>query len=167
METKKIQETNLECRKPMFWQVGLAIVVVVLLMSFDFVDAKEKVETDVITTIVKQIPDSLKDNQEVFMIVEQLPTFPEGEEAFSKFLSENIVYPQQAREAGIEGRVMVGFIVESDGEITNVKVLRSIDPVLDEEAIRVIKMMPKWNPGKLQGKAVRVQYQVPITFSLQ
>ena len=167
METKKIQETNLECRKPMFWQVGLAIVVVVLLMSFDFVDAKEKVKTDVIATVIKQVPDSLKDNKEFFVLVEEMPSFPGGDEALTKFLSENIVYPKQARKSNIEGRVMVGFIVEPDGEITNVKVFRSIDPILDKEAIRVIKMMPKWNPGKQRGKAVRVQYQIPITFTLQ
>lgn len=133
------------------------------------VDAEADEETTVeeVEYVIEDTKDEEPVEAEIFVIVEQLPSFPGGEEAFTKFLGDNIVYPQRAREAGIEGRVTVGFVVETDGRITNVKVLRSKAAVLDEEAVRVVKLMPKWNPGKQRGKAVRVQYQVPITFALQ
>ena len=103
---------------------------------------------------------------EIFVIVEVLPEYPGGDEARIKFMKENLVYPKWARDAGVEGRVMVGFVVEPDGRLTNFSVVRSVAPVLDEEAVRVAKMMPKWIPGKQRGRAVRVQFQIPITFTL-
>ena len=103
---------------------------------------------------------------EIFQVVEENPEFPGGDAARMKFLSDNVVYPRAAKEANLEGRVVVGFVVEPDGSISNVKILRGKAPSLDDEAIRVAKMMPKWKPGKQRGKAVRVQYQMPITFSL-
>jgi len=102
----------------------------------------------------------------IFRVVEEDPAFPGGEAARIRFLNENIRYPRSAQEIGVEGRVLVGFVVESDGSISNIKILRSAAPILDEEAIRVAKLMPKWKPGKQRGKAVRVQYQMPITFTL-
>ena len=101
-----------------------------------------------------------------FVVVEDMPEYPGGEEALQKFLYENIQYPAFARQAGIEGRVMIGFVVEPDGRLTNFKVLRSAAPILDEEALRAAKLMPKWKPGKQRGKAVRVHYQIPVNFSL-
>ena len=103
---------------------------------------------------------------EIFVIVEVLPEYPGGDEARIKFMKENLVYPKWAREAQLEGRVMVGFVVEPDGRLTNFSIVRSVAPVLDEEALRVAKMMPRWVPGKQRGKAVRVQFQIPITFTL-
>jgi TonB family protein len=97
---------------------------------------------------------------------EENPEYPGGEEARLKFLQENIVYPKIALETGLEGRVQVSFVVEPDGRITNVELLRGRAPSLDEEALRVTKLMPRWKPGKQQGEAVRVQYQMPITFTL-
>ena len=84
-----------------------------------------------------------------------------------KFLTDNIQYPRIARDAGVEGRVIVGFVVEPDGRITNVKIIRGKVQSLDEEALRVTKMMPRWKPGKQRGKPVRVQFTMPITFLLQ
>ena len=103
----------------------------------------------------------------VFDVVEEMPSFPGGQGALMAFLSSNIKYPVVAQENGVQGRVIVGFVVEKDGSITDVKVMRSVDPSLDREAQRVVKAMPKWKPGKQNGSAVRVKYTVPVVFRLQ
>ncbi len=103
----------------------------------------------------------------VFDVVEEMPSFPGGQGALMQFLSSNIKYPVVAQENGVQGRVIVGFVVEKDGSITDVKVMRSVDPSLDREAQRVVKAMPKWKPGKQNGSAVRVKYTVPVVFRLQ
>jgi len=99
--------------------------------------------------------------------VEEMPSFPGGDQERQKFLSGNIVYPQQAAEIGIQGTVYVQFIVNSKGNITDVKILRGIGGGCDEEAIRVIKMMPQWYPGKQNGKAVRVLFNMAVYFKLE
>lgn len=103
----------------------------------------------------------------VFDVVEQMPSFPGGPSALMKYLADNIKYPVVAQENGVQGRVVVSFVVEKDGSITDVKVVRSVDPSLDREATRVVKSMPKWIPGKQNGSAVRVKYNVPVSFRLQ
>lgn len=103
----------------------------------------------------------------VFDVVEQMPSFPGGPSALMKYLSENTRYPVVAQENGVQGRVVVSFVVEKDGHITDVKVVRSVDPSLDKEAARVVKSMPSWIPGKQNGSAVRVKYNVPVSFKLQ
>ena len=103
---------------------------------------------------------------EVFIIAEQMPVYPGGDEALVKFISDNIKYPSEAKEKKLEGRVIVRFCVTSEGKITNVKTIRSVDPLLDAEAERVIKLMPDWKPGMQGGKLVNVWYTVPVTFSL-
>ena len=105
--------------------------------------------------------------QEIFQIVEEMPAFPGGEAKLMEYVGKNIKYPQIARETGIQGRVFVGFVVEPDGSVSNVKILRGIGGGCDEEAMRVIKSLPKWKPGKQRGKAVRVSYQIPVFFKLQ
>ena len=107
------------------------------------------------------------EEQKVFDVVEQMPEFPGGQAELLKWISEHIKYPAVAEENGIQGRVVATFVVERDGSVTDVKVVRSIDPALDKEAIRVLKQMPKWIPGKQNGSAVRVKYTVPVTFKLQ
>ena len=107
------------------------------------------------------------EEQKVFDVVEQMPEFPGGQAALLKWISDHIKYPAVAEENGIQGRVVATFVVERDGSVTDVKVARGIDPSLDKEAVRVLKMMPKWNPGKQNGSAVRVKYTVPVTFRLQ
>ena len=104
--------------------------------------------------------------QQVFDMVEQMPKFPGGQSALMQWLSTNMKYPKIAAENGIEGRVYVLFIVRSTGEITDIKIARSVDPSLDEEAIRTISRMPKWIPGKQGGEAVNVRYTMPLTFRL-
>lgn len=105
--------------------------------------------------------------EEIFMVVEQMPEFPGGMAELMKFLSKNIKYPTIAQENGIQGRVIVQFVVNQDGSIVDPVVMRSVDPYLDKEALRVISTMPKWKPGMQRGKAVRVKYTVPVTFRLQ
>ena len=99
--------------------------------------------------------------------VEVDPEFPGGMEAMMKYLAENIKYPEQAKSEGIQGRVFVRFVIEADGSVTNAQVLRGIGGGCDEEALRVVNAMPNWTPGKQQGKPVRVQFNLPITFKLQ
>ena len=102
----------------------------------------------------------------VFDVVEQMPEFPGGHAALMKWIGNNIKYPAIAEENGIQGRVVCTFVVERDGSITDVQVARSIEPSLDKEAVRVLTMMPKWNPGRQNGEAIRVKYTVPVTFRL-
>ncbi len=103
----------------------------------------------------------------VFDVVEEMPSFPGGQGALMQYLASNIKYPVVAQENGVQGRVIVSFVVERDGSISDVKVARSVDPSLDREAQRVVKSMPKWKPGKQNGSAVRVKYTVPVVFRLQ
>ena len=113
-------------------------------------------------------PEPLKvEEEKVFDVVEQMPSFPGGNTALMKFLNENIHYPVVAQENGVQGRVVVSFVVKRDGHITDVQIGRSVDPSLDKEAQRVVKSMPKWIPGKQNGSAVRVKFNVPVSFRLQ
>jgi len=104
---------------------------------------------------------------EIFVVVENQPEFPGGNTAMMKFLGDNIKYPVIAQENGIQGRVICNFVVEKDGSITDVQVVRGVDPSLDREAMRVIKQMPRWTPGKQRGQAVRVRFTLPVVFRLQ
>ena len=105
--------------------------------------------------------------EEIFVVVENQPEFPGGNTAMMKFLSDNIKYPVIAQENGIQGRVICNFVVERDGSITDVQVVRGVDPSLDKEAVRVIQQMPRWKPGKQRGQAVRVRFTLPVVFRLQ
>ena len=110
----------------------------------------------------------VEDEQPVTIaMVEQKPEFPGGEAAMYKWLSENIVYPSAASEEGVQGRVVVEFVVGKDGSITNVRIVRPRHPALDKEALRVVKAMPKWMPGRNNGQPVKVTYTLPVTFKLQ
>ncbi len=101
-----------------------------------------------------------------FDVVEQMPQFPGGPAALMEYLSKNIRYPEEAHKKNIQGRVIVTFVVEKDGSIADARVVRSIDPLLDAEALRVVNSMPNWTPGIQRGKAVRVKYTIPVTFKL-
>ena len=107
------------------------------------------------------------DSDKIYDKVEELPAFPGGEIALMRFLSDNMKYPKVARDSGIQGRVVVQFVVGSDGSICNAKVIRSIDPYLDKEALRVVSVMPRWKPGMQKGKPVSVQYTMPLMFRLE
>jgi TonB family protein len=107
------------------------------------------------------------DYEKVFNVVEQMPKFPGGPAEMMKFLGENVRYPEAAHKAGIQGRVIVNFVVEADGTISNVKVVKKVSDDLDGEAVRLVGSMPKWEPGMQNGEAVRVEYTMPVTFKLQ
>ena len=107
-----------------------------------------------------------KKNDMVFDVVEVMPQFPGGQIAMMKYIMENMKYPKQAMKEGIQGRVAVRFIVEKDGSISDVKPILSVHPLLNKEAVRVVKSMPKWTPGKQNGKPVRVRFNLPIMFKL-
>ena len=113
------------------------------------------------------VTEEASDEGEIFQVVEQMPEFPGGMQALMAYLSKNIKYPSVAQDNGIQGRVLVSFVVNKDGSIVDPEVIKSVDAALDKEAMRVIKAMPKWNPGKQRGKPVRVKYTVPVLFRLQ
>ena len=229
MEAKKSVRADLEWRKPVFFQIGLIIALVVIFMAFEFVRATESntgfkpADIDVpdeiliistthnepntppptppapqitsileivnnttevgslfidagsdpglsIPDVIVPIPDKPEEIHipEIFRVVEESPEFIGGEDARQKFLKDNLVYPKIARETGQEGRVTVEFIVEPNGTLSNFRIARSAPgaPSLDEEALRVAKLMPKWKAGKQRGNAVRVMYTMPIVFTL-
>lgn len=130
--------------------VSLKVALMMLVLLFSF------------TTSTAQT----KKNNMVYDVVEVMPQFPGGQTAMLKYIMENIKYPKQIMEEGIQGRVTVSFIVEKDGRVSNVRLLRSVQPLLDKEAVRVVKSMPKWSPGKQKGKPVRVRFNLPVMFKL-
>ena len=120
------------------------------------------------TVLAQKTVVSQKDQkEEPFDVVEDMPAFPGGMEAMIQFISSNIQYRADGQKQKVDGRVLVNFVVEKDGSITEVKVVKPTFPSLDAEAIRVVKAMPKWKPGYQRGQAVRVQFTMPINFSLK
>lgn len=130
--------------------VSLKVALMMLVLLFSF------------TTSTAQT----KKNNMVFDVVEVMPQFPGGQIAMLKYIMENMKYPEQAMKEGIQGRVAVRFIVEKDGSISDVKPILSVHPLLNKEAVRVVESMPKWTPGKQNGKPVRVRFNLPVMFKL-
>ena len=130
--------------------VSLKVALMMLVLFFSF------------TTSTAQT----KKNDMVFDVVEVMPQYPGGQIAMLKYIMENMKYPEQAMKEGIQGRVAVRFIVEKDGSISDVKPVLSVHPLLNKEAVRVVKSMPKWSPGKQNGKPVRVRFNLPVMFKL-
>lgn len=132
------------------------------------INTEDEKDVEVVIAPPVEAPVEEEEEEVIFMVVETMPEFPGGQQALFKYLSKNVKYPVIAQENGIQGRVICQFVVNKDGAIVDVEVVRSGgDPSLDKEAVRVIKSMPKWNPGKQRGKAVRVKYTVPVNFRLQ
>ncbi|WP_372774994.1 energy transducer TonB [Mangrovibacterium sp.] len=130
-------------------------------------DAQTVVEVTPIASAVKPEAEKEVEEEPIFYIVEQMPEFPGGEMALRRYIADAIKYPVIAQENGIQGKVYVNFIVGKDGRVTNAKVIRSVDPALDKEALRVVNSLPQWKPGLQQGDPVRVSFSVPISFVLQ
>ena len=151
---------ELKRRNIRFFQTGFVVAVLAACTAFQ--SSAQGVK-------ITRVDDAqaIENDTTVFKIVEVIPEFPGGDEARIKFMVENLNYPKLAREAGVEGRVAIGFIVETDGRLSNFTVIKSVHPLLDEEALRVIKMMPNWIPGKQDGKPVRVQFLIPVSFTLE
>lgn len=141
----------------------------VLLLQFCNIDPekKETLQTTTENNALDLQEQSLKHEEQVFTRVEEMPQFPGGEKELIEFLKENVKYPAEAQQKGIEGRVIASFVVNADGSTSDYEILRGIDEALDKEALRVVASFPKWIPGQQRGQAVRVKYTVPITFRLQ
>ncbi len=120
-----------------------------------------------ITNIENVVVEEPEKEEEIFQVVENMPEFPGGLQELMKWLQKNIKYPSISQENGVQGRVIVQFVVNRDGSIVDPAVIRSVDPYLDKEALRVVKAMPKWKPGEQRGKPVRVKYTLPVMFRLQ
>ncbi len=124
-------------------------------------------------SVIEEAPEEVKAveaapvKEEVFKVVEQMPSFPDGQAALMRFLGQNIEYPTIAKENGVEGMVVVTFVVDKDGTINNAQVVKGIGAGCDEEALRVVRLMPKWQPGKQRGQPVKVQFNLPIRFKLE
>jgi protein TonB len=132
------------------------------------IQASEETGQAVEVKYVQQVVEEEEpEEQEIFQVVEEMPEFPGGMAECMKFLGKNIKYPTISQENGVQGKVIVQFVVNKDGSVVDPVVVRSVDPYLDKEALRVINTMPKWKPGKQRGKPVRVRYTVPVTFRLQ
>lgn len=137
------------------------------LMSID--EAQIEVQNEEVT-IVEEVEEEVQEEEapaEVFVVVEEMPAYPGGDTELMKFIYDNIQYPEIAKENNIQGRVIIRFCVTYKGGVDQVTVLKGVDPALDNEAVRVIKMLPTWRPGKQGGKAVNVWYSVPVTFQLK
>ena len=132
------------------------------------INTEDDKETEVVIAAPVEAPVEEEEEEVVFVVVETMPEFPGGQQALFKYLSENVKYPVIAQENGIQGRVICQFVVNKDGAIVDIEVVRSSgDASLDKEAVRVIKSMPKWKAGKQRCKAVRVKYTLPVNFKLQ
>ncbi len=224
MEAKKTPKADLESKKRIFLQIGIAIALGAALVAFewkhyerseidlgileiDFIEEEDipitrqelpppppppepsqeliivdddveleeefiiDIDADVFTEVQEFTPIVFEEEEEIeedviFTVVEDQPEFPGGEAARQQFLSDNLRYPQMAREAGIQGTVFVTFVVEIDGSVTDVRIVRGIGGGCDEEALRVVRMMPRWQPGRQRGQPVRVQFVMPIRFRL-
>ncbi|MCX6220575.1 MAG: M56 family metallopeptidase [Bacteroidia bacterium] len=165
--------TQIKSSKTAALKLSLGLMVTAaLLMSFAFDNERYTIQDN---TSVNQPTETTVSNQQetkqtkdqVFTIVDQMPEFPGGEPALKTYIGKNIKYPDDAVKTGIQGKVFVNFVIDKDGNIVNPKIVRSINPSLDKEALRVIGTLPKWTPGKHKGKKVDVSYTVPISFKLK
>lgn len=169
-EEIEIQQTQQEITPPPPPEVPDVVEVINVVEDDVLVESVEINTEDNNEQIVIQAPIAAAVEEEetvIFVVAETMPSFPGGDQALFKFLSENVKYPVIAQENGIQGRVICQFVVNRDGSIVDVEVVRSVDPSLDREAIRVIKSMPNWTPGKQRGKTVRVKFTLPVNFRLQ
>lgn len=137
-------------------------ILFIALLSFGFMANAMAQHFDEGEEVIEQ-----SESDKVFEVVDEMPSFPGGQSALFDFMAKNIKYPKVAEENGIQGRVILTFIVKKDGSLSDVRVAKSVDPSLDKEAVRIIKSMPKWNPGTHKGKYVNVKFTLPVTFRNQ
>jgi len=162
---KRIKMMNKQTSNPLArFKYLLFVPLAIALLAMNSTAMRANVQKKVVKTTKATKKTSA--NDKVYEVCEQMPTFPGGDAAMMKYLSENVKYPALAIKAQEQGRVVVSFTVEKDGAISDVKVARSVTPSLDAEAVRVVKAMPKWTPGKQDGQLVRVRYNVPVSFKL-
>jgi protein TonB len=216
MEPKKNTEVNLERKRGLFLQIGLALALLIILGCLEYKEREKSdynlgqlnlddLEEDIVPItkqevkpppppppppeVIEIIDDEVEieneieiedtesdedeeieiieeDDEEIFMVVENMPKFPGGDLGLMKYIQKNVNYPPIAKEYNITGKVYISFVVDKSGSVTNVKVVRGVDKNLDAEAVRVIKSLPKYKAGKQRGKPVRVMFTVPINFTL-
>ena len=162
---KRIKMMNKQTSNPLArFKYLLFVPLAVALLAMNSTAMRANVQKKVVKTT--KVTKKTSATDKVYEVCEQMPIFPGGDAALMKYLSENVKYPALAIKAQEQGRVVVSFTVEKDGAISDVKVARSVTPSLDAEAVRVVKAMPKWTPGKQDGQLVRVRYNVPVSFKL-
>ena len=143
------------------------MIVVLLMMTVGNIACAQNVPLIIDPDKVDQYLAERKDTINVYDCVEQMPSFPGGSQKLKEFIEENLRYPKELEESCVQGRVIVRFIVERNGKLSNVKVVKSVHPVLDKEALRIVKLMPRWIPGRQNGITVRVKCYIPIIFRLK
>ena len=143
------------------------MIVVLLMMTVGNIACAQNVPLIIDPDKVDQYLAERKDTINVYDCVEQMPSFPGGSQKLKEFIEENLRYPKELEECCVQGRVIVRFIVERNGKLSNVKVVKSVHPVLDKEALRIVKLMPRWIPGRQNGITVRVKFYIPIIFRLK
>ena len=143
------------------------MIVVLLMMTVGDIACAQNVPLIIDPDKVDQYLAERKDTINVYDCVEQMPSFPGGSQKLKEFIEENLRYPKELEETCVQGRVIVRFIVERNGKLSNVKVVKSVHPALDKEAIRIVKLMPRWIPGRQNGITVRVKFYIPIIFRLK
>ena len=141
--------------------------IILLMMTVGDIACAQNVPLIIDPDKVDQYLAERKDTINVYDCVEQMPSFPGGTQKLKEFIEENLRYPKELEETCVQGRVIVRFIVERNGKLSNVKVVKSVDPALDKEAIRIVKLMPRWIPGRQNGITVRVKCYIPIIFRLK
>jgi len=169
MKTKMAQKVGILNKLRLSFGMGMAITLMATmapLESIAGIDTQLKLDTTNAELLEMQAPAALPHypGDTIFLVVQHFPEFPGGEDARHRFIAENLRYPLRALEAGIQGIVFVSFIVEKDGSITDVRVIRGVGGGLDEEVVRVVESMPKWIPGRQGDKPVRVQFTMPFRF---
>ena len=143
------------------------MIVVLLMMTVGNIACAQNVPLIIDPDKVDQYLAERKDTINVYDCVEQMPFFPGGSQKLKEFIEENLRYPKELEETCVQGRVIVRFIVERNGKLSNVKVVKSVHPALDKEALRIVKLMPRWIPGRQNGITVRVKFYIPIIFRLK
>ena len=141
--------------------------IILLMMTVGDIACAQNVPLIIDPDKVDQYLAERKDTINVYDCVEQMPSFPGGTQKLKEFIEENLRYPKELEETCVQGRVIVRFIVERNGKLSNVKVVKSVHPALDKEAIRIVKLMPRWIPGRQNGITVRVKFYIPIIFRLK
>jgi len=142
----------------------LAATALILVFACENRDELQSLDTTKNATLEDN---KIPEGEEIFFIVEKMPEFPGGEMALRQYIANTVKYPETAQENGIQGKVYVTFVVTIDGSVANAKIARGVDPLLDQEALRVVNSLPVWSPGYQKGKPVNVQYTVPINFVLK
>ena len=143
------------------------MIVVLLMMTVGNIACAQNVPLIIDPDKVDEYLAERKDTINVYDCVEQMPSFPGGSQKLKEFIEENLRYPKALEETCVQGRVIVRFIVERNGRLSNVKVVKSVHPALDKEALRIVKLMPRWIPGRQNGITVRVKFYIPIIFRLK